>query len=302
MENRPISPFNVFLMLCLISFWGSSFVVVKLTLREGLTPISIATFRFLVAGALFLAALLLNKLRKRDYALLVNPKDLPTLVLLALTGVTVFFVLQYTGIQLADASIAAILVCLLSPILISVFSSRVFKEKLARKQKIGIGAAAAGTFAVVIGGSVSASSNSTFLLGSLILLGTPILWATYTLVGKRIMEKYSPLLVVSYINMLGGLFLIPASLMENSFYEIALLNSTEWLAIVFLAVTCSLIGYFIWFYVMNHVKAAVASSFLFGEPFVTVLFAMAFVGESLTPATLAGGFLIFVGVYLVTKK
>jgi drug/metabolite transporter (DMT)-like permease len=123
MATRAISPLNVVLMLCLITFWGSSFVVVKTTLEEGLTPIAIATFRFLAAGGLFTVALLMNKSINSDYTLRVEARDFPKLVLLALTGVTFFFVAQYTGIQMASASIAAILVCLLSPILISLFSA-----------------------------------------------------------------------------------------------------------------------------------------------------------------------------------
>jgi drug/metabolite transporter (DMT)-like permease len=61
MNDRAISRFNAFLMFTLILFWGSSFVVVKIALKEGLTPISIATFRFLIAGGLFLIAILIEK-------------------------------------------------------------------------------------------------------------------------------------------------------------------------------------------------------------------------------------------------
>jgi drug/metabolite transporter (DMT)-like permease len=302
MATRVISPLNVFLMLCLITFWGSSFVVVKATLREGLTPVAIATFRFLIAGALFLLVLLLNRLRSPDYAVLVKKRDVPTLSLLGLSGVSFFFIIQYTGIQMASASIASILVCLLAPVLISVFSARMFKEQLRRKQVFGIGIAALGTFAVIAGGTLGLSSSMGFFLGSLILLSTPFLWATYTLVGKKIMEKYSPFLVVAYVNIIGGLCLIPFSLAENTFHEILALNFNEWLAIVYLAFTCSLLGYFIWFYVMKQVKAAVTSSFMFGEPLITVLFATIFVNEEMTLFTAAGGFLILIGVYLVSRK
>jgi drug/metabolite transporter (DMT)-like permease len=49
------------------------------------------------------------------------------------------------------------------------------------------------------------------------------------------------------------------------------------------------------------VSAAVTSSFLFAEPLVTVLFAVMFVGEEVSMSILAGGLLIFIGVYLVTR-
>ena len=302
MPARVISPFSVFLMLFLIILWGSSFVMVKELLQDGLTPVSIASFRFLVASVLFLIVLLVNKARKPEYRLRVEKGYAKTLVFLALSGVTLFFTVQYTGIQMAGASIAAILVCLLSPVLISTFSMRMFGERLAGKQVAGIGVAAVGTFTVVAGGAWDVQGNTGFLLGSLVLLLTPFMWAGYTLLGKKMMEKYDPFLIVAYVNILGGLLLVPFSLAENSFHLILAMSLRSWLLILFLAFTCSLVGYFIWFYVLKRVRAAVASSFLFAEPLVTALFATTFVGEEITLLAIGGGILVFIGVLLVTLK
>jgi drug/metabolite transporter (DMT)-like permease len=242
------------------------------------------------------------KVRRPLSVVLFEGKDILMFVGLSLVGVTFFFIAQYVGIELADASIAAILVCLLSPILISLLSMRIFNEALKKKQFLGLAVAGIGTLLVITGGTMDLKSDPTFLFGSLILLLTPILWASYTLGGKRLIEKYSPFLVVAYVSIIGGLFLVPFSLAENSLQGILTLSLQAWGAILYLAVTCSFVGYFIWFHVMSRVKAAVASSFLFAEPLVTVLFATAFIGESITPVILAGGFLIFTGVLLITRK
>jgi drug/metabolite transporter (DMT)-like permease len=289
-------------MLVLILFWGSSFVVVKVTLEEGLTPIAVATFRFLIAGALFITVLLVDKARNRSHRLLIAKKDAPVLLLLALTGVTFFFIAQYTGIEMAGASVAAILVTLLAPILITVFSARVFMEHLARRQVFGIGTAAVGAFTVIVGGTVSFENNPRFLLGSLILLATPFLWTVYSLVGKKIIETYNAFLVVSYVNALGGLCLVPFSFAEGSLSQILAMSLHAWLAILFLSITCSVVGYYIWFYMLKQVGAAVTSSFLFAEPVITVVFAVWFVGEQLNLFILGGGILIFLGVWQVIKK
>jgi drug/metabolite transporter (DMT)-like permease len=302
MQNRQISLPNIALMLFLITFWGSSFVVVKAILGEGFTPIAIATFRFLIAGCLFLIVLFLNRIRNRNYGILLETKDVPTIIILAFSGVTIFFITQYTGIQMANASVASILVCLLSPVLISLFSIYLFKEGLSKAQLLGIGMASLGTLAVILGGAPNLEGNSTFLFGSLILLSTPLLWTAYTLLGKNIMQKYDPFLVVAYVNILGGLFLIPFSLTEGSFQSIIALNDQEWLAILYLAATCSLLGYFIWFYVMKQSTAAATSSFLFAEPIVTVIFAALLIGEEVTPFVVGGGLLIFIGVFLITVR
>jgi drug/metabolite transporter (DMT)-like permease len=294
--------FNISLMLMLILFWGSSFVFVDIALGEGLTPIAIATIRFLIAGSLFLVAILLEKMRDRSFRLLAEKKDFPTLLLLALTGVTFFFTIQYTGIELAGPSIAAILVCLLSPVLIAVFSALIFQERLTKRQVVGILFAGLGTSMVIAGGSTNVKSGSTAFWGTLILLATPVLWATYTLLGKRLMTKYKPFLVVAYVNLFGGWFLVPFSLAEGSLKQVFMLSTSGWLIILFLAVTCSFIGYYIWFYVISQIGPVITSSFLFAEPLVTALFALALVGEKLSAISIIGGLMIFAGVSLVVKK
>jgi drug/metabolite transporter (DMT)-like permease len=303
MSGNRIHPVDVLLMLCLIIFWGSSFVVVKILLLEGLSPVAIATFRFLVAGALFILALIFLKIKKRKNLLLFEGKDTLMYIFLSLVGVTFFFTIQYMGIELAGASVAAILVCFLSPMLIALFSVPLFGETLGRKQIVGLAMAGIGTLVVIAGGTMDLRSNSgTFFIGSLILLLTPVLWAAYTLAGKKVMKKYNPFFVVAYVNILGGLFLIPFSVAENSLHSILTLSLQAWAAILYLAVTCSFVGYFIWFYVMNRLSAAITSSFLFAEPLVTVSFAIAFVGENITLNILIGGLLIFVGVFAVSRK
>jgi drug/metabolite transporter (DMT)-like permease len=203
---------------------------------------------------------------------------------------------------MAGPSIAAILVCLLSPILITVLSALLFKEHLTRKQVSGVGIAGLGTLIVVAGGTMSFSGDQKFLLGSLILLATPVLWAAYNLLGKKMIDRYDPFLVTVYVNVLGGLCLIPFSLADNSFYQIFTVSMKGWAAILFLAVTCSLFGYYIWLYVMKQVGAAITSSFLFAEPLITAVFAMIFAGDRLSAFVPSGAILIFVGVYLVTGK
>ena len=301
MASNSISPFQAFLMVLLIIFWGSSFVVVKELLGNGLSPIAIATFRFLVAGAFFLLALAAKKRVSPHYKLGVQRKDALTLLALALTGVTFFFTIQYTGIQLAGASIAAILVCLLSPILITVFSTRLFGDHLRKRQIAGIITAVVGTLLVVSVDILNLEGSMTFLLGTLILLSTPVMWATYSLLGEKIMQKYDAFLVVAYVSFLGGLCLIPFSLADNSFFQIFTLTTSQWLGILYLSVTCSLLGYYIWFYVLKS-AGSTATSFLFAEPLVTAFFAVMFANEILYPAVLAGAVLIFIGVFFVTTK
>jgi drug/metabolite transporter (DMT)-like permease len=302
MATRPLGVTDALLLIVLIVFWGSSFVVVKLVLGQGLTPVSIATYRFLLSGALFVLALVLNRMRKSQSKMLIELRDLPVFVFLALSGVTFFFLAQYTGINMAGASIAAIFACFLSPIFIAIGSVKLLKEHVSIWQALGIGFASVGTLIVILGGSVGLQFDPNFFYGSLILLATPFLWTFYTLFGKKAIEKYDPILVLTYVTVLGGVFLLPFSLAENSILLALSMNTSSWLAIAYLSVTCTLLGYYIWFHSVEKVGATVTSAILFAEPLVTVLLAATFVGEKITAPIAVGGVLIFTGVYLVTRK
>jgi len=107
---------------------------------------------------------------------------------------------------------------------------------------------------------------------------------------------------LTYVTVLGGLFLLPFSMADNSVRLALSLSLSSWSAIAYLAVACTLVGYYIWFHALQKVGATVTSSFLFAEPLVTVLLAALFVGERVTVPIGVGGLLIFVGVYLVTRK
>jgi drug/metabolite transporter (DMT)-like permease len=90
--------------------------------------------------------------------------------------------------------------------------------------------------------------------------------------------------------------------MERVFHVALGMSSIGWLSILFLSVTCSFIGYLIWFHVLKQAGAAATSSFLFIEPVITVVFAVTLLGERVDASVLGGAFLIFLGVYLVTRK
>ena len=67
-------------------------MVVKLALSKELTPVAVVAFRFLFAGGLLLVAPFFKRNQKRNYRLLVEGRDAPTLVVLALTCITFFFI------------------------------------------------------------------------------------------------------------------------------------------------------------------------------------------------------------------
>ncbi len=76
------------------------------------------------------------------------------------------------------------------------------------------------------------------------------------------------------------------------------------MALNFLALTLfsSLLGYLVWNKVLRRLGTVVASNWIYAIPFVTVAVAAATLGEPISPAALAGGAAIALGLYCAGKN
>jgi drug/metabolite transporter (DMT)-like permease len=70
-------------------------------------------------------------------------------------------------------------------------------------------------------------------------------------------------------------------------------------AILFLGIGCSGLGYWFWYAALERIDTSQVAAFLYLEPLVTLLSAVALLGESVTWSTIFGGMLVLVGVLTV---
>ena len=71
-----------------------------------------------------------------------------------------------------------------------------------------------------------------------------------------------------------------------------------WLAVAYMAVVSSLIGYVLWFWALGHGGIAHIASWQLGQPLITVLLAALLLGEPVTAALVLSGAAIVVGTAL----
>ena len=92
------------LLLVTMLIWAGSFIFIKIGLKE-LGPYNLAFYRFLLASpALILLTHFRGKLKPID------TRDLPAIIVLALTGVTLLYVVQFLALIYTTATNASILI------------------------------------------------------------------------------------------------------------------------------------------------------------------------------------------------
>jgi drug/metabolite transporter (DMT)-like permease len=282
-------------LLVLVSLvWAGSFIVVEIVTKE-MDPVDLGFLRFLVATPLMF---LLAVLRKKP--LLLPKKELPWLVVLGLTGVTLLYLFQFLGIHYTNAPTASVLINT-NVIFIAILSSLFLHETLTRKRVGGIVLSFIGVFVIMFSdlSTQKMTFDNLFFIGGILMLLSAFCWALYSLVGKHLLRKYDEFVITTYAFGLGTLFYLPFVFLHiGPVLQQTSLNG--WLAILYLALTCSLFGYLGWYYALKHVDASKAAVFLNFIPLFTILMSF-FLGTSFTWFFLLGAGLIIYGVYLTQR-
>ena len=273
--------------------WGLSFVAARIALST-LTPILLATVRFGIASLFFTPIII----RESGRGSSVTHRDLRELAVLGFLSISIYFWLQYTGVQYAGASISALLVVGLIPILTGFASNFIIKEKFSWKKALGTVLGLSGVALITLPKLFLGNIDLSFCLGVVCLLLNALCWAMYSTLSRCLMNRMQrPLMVAAYVTVFGTLMLVPMSL-TSDWGLVRSLQIEQWLSILYLSFICSCLGYFLWNFALSRLEAVKASVWLYLEPVA------AFVGEFLifgitpNPMTVIGGGAIIAGAFL----
>jgi drug/metabolite transporter (DMT)-like permease len=281
--ERPV--FIAFLLVLVSFVWAGSFIVVEFATQE-ISPVHLGFLRFLVATPLMV---LIVVFQKKPLGL--PRKELPWLVILGLTGVTLLYLFQFIGIDYTNAPTASVLINT-NVIFIAILSGVFLHELLTKRRIAGIALSFLGVIVIMVSDLTLQRLNLTsiFFIGCVLMLLSALSWAVYSFVGKRLLKTYDPFVITTYAFAFGTLFYIPFVIADIT-TVLPHVSMNGWLAILYLALTCSIFGYLGWYYALQHVDASKAAVFLNFIPFFTILMSV-FLGQQLTWFFLLGAILI----------
>jgi len=276
--------------------WGLSFVAASMVLTT-LSPVILATVRFIIASAIY-APVIIWEYRKGNKPTLDDMKELAAFGFLS---ISIYFWLQYTGVQYAGAGVSAVLVTGLIPVLTGIAGTVLLREKFNVRKGVGITLGLTGVALIALPKLlVVGNVDWLFFVGVACLLGNAICWSMYSTLSRRLMKRIGkPLMVTAYTTLWGMLFLLPLSLTAD-WGAIAQVTSSQWVSILYLAVICSSGGYFLWNYALSKLEAVKASVWLYIEPVAAFIGSFALFGVIPTPLTILGGVAILIGALLTS--
>lgn len=278
-----------------VVLWGLSFVATKAALRE-LSPVTLIFTRFALGTAVLL---LILKLRRRPF---IPPREAwPMLALMGFVGIFVHQMVQAHALTLTTAVRTGWLIGV-TPIWSALLAAIFLGERFGPRKILGLFIGAAGALLVITRGEFS---SQVFALpatrGDLMILASTVNWAIYTTMGRNTLKRVGSARTVTAAMFLGWAMLIPFFVGAAGWQEYRHLSSASVIAVAFLGVGCSGLGYWFWYAALERIEATQVAAFLYVEPLITLLAAVALLGESIAASTMLGGVLVLVGVLIVQR-
>jgi drug/metabolite transporter (DMT)-like permease len=284
------------LLVVVVLIWASYPTLIKIALRD-MPPFTLAALRCLLASAI-LGVLFWRATARGERP--IERADLPGLLVLGISGITVSTGIFYVGVALTTASNAVILTAS-TPVLVAVGGYLLFGERLRRVQWVGVACSALGVLLTVTRGEIRLLESPPSLGDGIVLIGQ-VAWATYTLYGKRVLARLSPLTATTAAYLIGTAFLIPIAVLTAPAFPAASYGSAAAWGIILFQGTAGVLSH-IWYYRgVQTVGPAVSAIFMNLQPLVGVLLARLFLGETLSLAQGLGTAAILAGVWMTTRQ
>lgn len=276
-----------------MALWGGSFIASKIGLGD-LYPVELATLRFAIAAPLLLLITLALEGRK---AFRVARKDLPVLVVMALTGVTLQYIVQFFAMTYTTVTNTALLINM-GTFFVIIPSALFLREKLSIDNFMGIAIAFLGAALVATRGNLVLAPN---LIGDGLVLLCAVMWAIYILVGNRLAGKYSVLVQLNYIFLIGFIALIPAYLATPR-HALGDLSMTTWYSLLYLSLVCSILAYFFFNDSIIRLGPSKTAIYQYLEPFFAIILAIVLLSEPLTILVAVGALFVIAGIAMADNN
>ncbi|MCY9514466.1 DMT family transporter [Paenibacillus apiarius] len=279
-----------FLVLANI-FWAGNYIFGKYVVAE-MTPIQMTFSRWLIAVVFLfpIAHLIEHPNWKEVWA------RWKILLAMAVTGVMTYNYLLYEALRYTS-SLNASLVNSVNPVLIALCSALILKEKIPFKNKIGLCISLCGVLLVLTKGQLLQIFRIEYNTGDLLMILAILVWTLYSILGKKI-QSIPPISATAVSVLIGLIVMIPFVL--NAGIQIPQ-SAQAIIGIIYMGLFPSVGAFIFWNIGIRQIGPGRAGIFMYLITVFTAIIGLV-LGQPITFIQIAGGILVFIGVYMSSSK
>ena len=314
--NRPHRTLGFLACGLAASFWGCGFFFGKIALAE-INVGAMVLYRFAFA-ALALAPLLFTH-RTRF-----STSEWRALLLCALLGIPLQFLVQFSGLARTTVSHASLMVGTL-PVLLAVAATLVAHERMDLTGWLSLIVSTAGAALIALGanhstqpqpsgapsvrasadgwgGHITSQLSTPTLSGDLLVVLSLVIALGWILLNKHLVQRHSAIAVTAYVTIAGTLMLavsVPILYGPPPFAHVSL---RAWLALAASGLLCTAATTLLWNWGIQRVPVSQAGVLLNMEPLIGSILGVFLLGDTLGPSARIGGALILAAAILITTR
>lgn len=274
--------------------YGLNVIFGKAVMPDQIKPFALLTLRSVSAAGLFwLASLFMPRER-------VEKKDLLYIFSVFIFGVVINQALFLKGLALTSP-INSTIIMSINPIFAFVFAAFILREKITFLKGLGLMIGFTGVLILILQNGTPDISSSTFL-GDMYTLVNTISWAFYTVIIKRMLEKYQPVTVMKWTFLFGILVNFPLGFREFVSTDWGAISFAGWLQIGFVVIFATFIGYLLLSFGLRRVSPTIVSTYTYLQPVIAAYVATLIGQDHITGIMVISAIMIFAGVYIVSRQ
>lgn len=270
------------------------------TIAKGVMPGYIGAYGFVMlrvigAAALFWIISIFGPKEKID------KKDYLRMLICAILGMGVNMLVFFKGLSLSTPINSAVLITT-TPIIVLIMSALLIKEKITRRKVLGIFIGLIGALGLIVFGTEIRQDAPNIPLGNFLILMNSVFYGTYLILAKILISKYHPFTFMKWLFSLGILICLPFGFQEMTEIEWSLLPFDIIWRIAFVIIGTTFCTYLFNIFALTQLKASTLSAFIYVQPILGILFAIAMGKDTLTTIKILAAAMVLFGVYLASRK
>ena len=276
-------------------FFALNLSLVKFIAPEPLGPYGVNLFR--VGGSLVLFWMIAFFTKSTEDKP-IRKEDWLRLALCGFTGIFLNQTLFIKGLTMTSTIHAALLM-LSTPLVITGLAAFFLKERLRWIQAIGLTLGLSGA-AVLITDRTNMGADS--LLGDGLILINAISYAIYFIIVKPLMQYYPPTQVVRWVFTFGAIGIFPMGISQALDLQESGMHPQEIAALITIVICGTYFAYSLNIRAIQVLGAGIAGSYIYFQPVFATIIAIVFLNDHPTPGKWLAAAMIFLGVYLNSRK
>lgn len=224
--------------------------------------------------------------------------DLPSFILSGMCGYTLYLVLGLVGLHYSTAFSNTLLLAT-TPLFVALFLWGLGLESLGRAQWLGLTLGVLGV-GVFVGEKLWVGLSTTGL-GDLMSLLAALAFAAYMVANKRLVGRYTAVVVTTYTLTIGAIPALLLSLPTLGTQDWSRITLLGWSALAWTVVLGSYLAWALWNWVIAHLGVARAAVFMPLVPLISGLLSWLLLGEPFSVLKLVGALLTLSGLALARR-